>query len=163
QSYASLRAQGLGALGDAMVTMENELPFGGYLSGGVTPAKGSEGDILGIGNTLYFGIPTNQKLLDYWDTVADRLFKVRTSMNIEGGVQQLPLFEPPINPALLVQAAAGGIDLNTVLGDLSAPMPYYRFSYLLQKALELCTEVQALGAALLAALEKGDAEALAVL
>ncbi len=29
-------------------------------------------------------------------------------MNIEGVVRQLPLFEPPIDPALLVKAAAAG-------------------------------------------------------
>jgi hypothetical protein len=36
-------------------------------------------------------------------------------MNIQGVVRQLPLFEPPIDPALLVQAAAAGIDLGSVL------------------------------------------------
>jgi len=42
-------------------------------------------------------------------------------------------------------------------------MPNYRFSYLLQKALELCSEVKALGNAFLSAKEKGDAEALSQL
>ena len=51
---------------------------------------------------LYFCVPPNDKLLGYWDTVADRLFKIRHCMNIEGVVRQLPLFEPPIDPALLV-------------------------------------------------------------
>src|SRR5207245_3639732 len=48
--------------------------------------------------TRYFGIPANDMLLSYWDTVADRLFKVRHCMHIEGAVQQLPLFEPRIVP-----------------------------------------------------------------
>ena len=82
-------------------------------------------------------------------------------MNIEGVVRQLALFEPPIDPALLVEAAAAGLDIGSVLADLNAPLPLYRFSVLLQKAIELCNEVKALGAALLAALEKKDAEALA--
>ncbi len=34
-------------------------------------------------------------------------------MNLAGVVRQLPLFEPPIDPALLVKAAAAGIDLGT--------------------------------------------------
>ena len=42
-------------------------------------------------------MPQNDKLLGYWDTVADRLFKIRHCMNIEGVVRQLPLFEPPIS------------------------------------------------------------------
>ena len=41
--------------------------------------------------------------LDIGTTVADRLFKIRHCMNIQGVVRQLPLFEPPIDPALLVR------------------------------------------------------------
>ena len=67
---------------------------------------------------LYFCVPQNDKLLGYWDTVADRLFKIRHCMNIEGVVRQLPLFEPPIDPALLVRAAAAGLDLGSVLADV---------------------------------------------
>ena len=72
--------------------------------------------------------------MGYWDTVADRLFKIRHCMNIEGVVRELPLFEPPIDPALLVQAAAQGIDLSSVLNDLSAPLPFYRFSTLARQS-----------------------------
>ena len=42
---------------------------------------------------LYFCLLPNAKLLGYWDTVADRLFKIRHCMNIEGVVRQLALFE----------------------------------------------------------------------
>ena len=108
-------------------------------------------------------MPQNDKLLGYWDTVADRLFKIRNCMNIEGVVRQLALFEPPIDPGLLVQAAAQGVDLNSVLSDLSAPLPYYRFGYIAQKAFEMVNEVRAMGGAMLGALEKKDAEELAVL
>src|SRR6185436_11358363 len=69
----------------------------------------------------------------------------------------------PIDPALLVQAAAQGLSLSSVLNDLNSPMPNYRFFYLLQKALELCSEVKALGNAFLSVKEKGDAEALSQL
>ena len=47
-----------------------------------------------------------------------------------------------------------------MLNDLNSPMPNYRFYYLLQKALELCGEVKALGNAFLSAKEKLDAEAI---
>ena len=112
---------------------------------------------------LYFCIPRNEKLLGYWDTVADRLFKIRHCMNIEGIVHQLPLFEPPIDPAMLVRAAAAGIDIGSAVSNLYAPLPYYRFNYMLQKAVELCGEVKSLGAGMLSALEKRDAEKLALL
>lgn len=112
-------------------------------------------------SVLYFCIPNNEELLGRWDTVADRLFKIRHGMNIEGVVRELALFEPPINPALLVRAAAAGLDIGSVLADLYAPLPHYRFATLLERALELCGDAQALGSALLSALEKRDSEALA--
>ena len=84
-------------------------------------------------------------------------------MNIEGVVRELPLFEPPIDPALLVAATAAGVDLDSVLADLYTTLPPYRFQVMLQKAVEFCGEVRALGSALLAALEKQDGEELAML
>lgn len=41
--------------------------------------------------------------------------------------------------------------------------PHYRFNFLLQKAIELCSEARAFGAALMSAFEKADAEAFASL
>jgi hypothetical protein len=110
---------------------------------------------------LYFCVPPNDKLLAYWDTVTDRLFKIRNSLNLAGLRRTLPLFEPPIDPALLVKAAAAGVDLSTAIADLAAPDPLYRFQILVQKAVEICQDVKVLGAALLAALERRDAEELA--
>jgi hypothetical protein len=114
-------------------------------------------------STLYFCIPKNDQLLAYWETVADRLFKIRHCMNIEGQVQELPLFEPPIDPGLLVKAAAAGIDISSALNDMNAALPNYRFTMMVQKAVELCAEVRSLGGAVLSALEKRDVEALALL
>ena len=116
-----------------------------------------------VGPTLFFCIPRNETLLSYWDTVADRLFKIRYCMNIKGVVRQLPLFQPPIEPGLLVRAVAAGVDISSALNDLNAPLPHYRFQIMLQKAVELCADVKSLGAALLTALEKRDAEELALL
>jgi hypothetical protein len=116
---------------------------------------------LPIPQLLYFCVPPNDKLLKYWDTVADRLFKIRNSLNLAGIRRTLPLFEPPIDPMLLVKAVAAGVDLSTAIADLAAPAPLYRFSVLVQKTAELCQDVRSLGAALLAALERRDAEELA--
>src|SRR5665811_1441845 len=84
-------------------------------------------------------------------------------MNIQGVVRQLPLFEPPIDPALLVRATAQGIDLTNVLNDVEMPLPHYRFHVMLQKANELANDVKTLGSQLLSALEKRDAEGMALL
>jgi hypothetical protein len=112
---------------------------------------------------LVFCVPPNSKLLGYFDTIDDRLFKIRNCMNIEGVVQKLPLFEPPIDPAMLVKAAAMGLDIGSILADLSAPLPFHRFATMAQKANEVCNEVKSLGGQLLSAIEKKDAEHLAVL
>ncbi|HRI59027.1 MAG TPA: neuraminidase-like domain-containing protein [Saprospiraceae bacterium] len=111
----------------------------------------------------YFCFPPNDKLLAYWDTVADRLFKIRHCMNIEGAIRQLPLFEPPIDPALLVRAAAAGLDISSVLNEINLTLPHYRFNMMLQKATELCTDVKSFGALLLSVLEKKDIESLTLI
>jgi hypothetical protein len=140
---------------NALVDVENLIP--------VMPGDGAAGSDPAPLPMLYFCIPHNEKMLGYWDTIADRLYKLRHCMNIEGVVRQLSLFEPPIDPAALVKAVAGGLSISSALADLSAPLPLYRFNTLLQKANEVCSDVKALGAALLAALEKKDGEALALL
>ncbi len=119
--------------------------------------KGAQG-ILGV--IEQFCLPYSDRMLDYWDTVADRLFKIRHCLNIDGVFRMLPTYQPPIDPAVLVRAAAAGLDIATVLSDLSVPRPHYRFSYLLQKASELASLVQGLGNQLLSAQEKQDVEAL---
>lgn len=160
KNYAEL-ADELGAFSNALVEMENVFPFTDEES--ITQSQQGGAESLGTVPLLYFCIPTNDKLLAYWDKVEDRLFKIRHCMNIEGVVRQLPLFEPPIDPALLVRATAAGLDLGSVLAELNAPLPHYRFQFMLQKAIQLCDEVKSLGGALLSALEKKDAEALAAL
>lgn len=114
-------------------------------------------------NVAYFGIPNNTNLLRYWDTVEDRLFKIRNCMNLQGVVRQLPLFEPEIDPALLVKAAAAGLDVSSVVNPSPSDISPYRFRQLIQKAEELCAEVRGLGEKLLSALEKQDGEGLALL
>lgn len=113
--------------------------------------------------SLYFCVPPNEKLPELWDTVDDRLFKIRHCQNIEGITRSLPLYEPPIDPELLIRAKAAGLDLADVLADRFAPLPHYRFQILLQKANEFCNEVKSLGGAILSAVEKKEAEHLALL
>jgi hypothetical protein len=156
ESYDSLKEK-WDDFSNALVELENIFPYSSDVS--VDPAS-SGTHVLGIGSALYFCIPSNEKLLEYWDTVADRLFKIRHCMDIDGVERKLALFAPPIDPAALIQAVSQGLSLGSILADLSSPPPIYRFSYLLQKANEFCSDVKALGSALLAALEKKDAEEL---
>jgi len=91
------------------------------------------------------------------------LFKIRNSLNIQGIFRQLPLFEPPIDSALLAKAAAAGLDVGAIISGVNQPLPLVRFQFLMQKAAEICQEVKSLGNNLLSAMEKEDNEALAVL
>jgi len=153
------------AFGNAMVELELAFPFSNQTPLPIGVSNGVVGlaNVFGFASTLYFCIPNNPQLSALRDTIDDRLFKIRHCQDIDGVVRHLPLFEPPIDPALLVQAAAQGLSLSSVLNDLNSPMPNYRFYYLLQKALELCSEVKALGNSFLSAKEKGDAEAFSQL
>src|SRR6202034_3334510 len=116
---------------------------------GPAPGGGGSDDqsgaLFGIGRSLYFCIPQNQNLLAYWDTVADRLFKIRNSENIQGVVQQLPLFDPPLDPGMLVQAAAAGIDIGSIVSGLNQPLGPVRSLFLIGKSLEIASEVRSLG------------------
>jgi hypothetical protein len=162
QTYASIRPK-LNAFSDALVDMEVDIPFD--IAPNPAPATDSTGpnSISSIGQSLFFCVPQNDTLLGYWDTVADRLFKIHHSLNIQGVFQKLPLFDPPIDPALLVRAAAEGLDVNVIVNGLNQPLPLVRFQLLVFKASEICQEVKSLGASLQSALEKGDNEALSLL
>jgi len=166
-TYEQLRGSqgknGLDAFSNVLVELESEIPF----ELGPMPKAPQPADVLtplrSIGKVLYFCVPRNDKLLGYWDTVADRLFKIRNSLNLQGVFRQLPLFEPPIDPALLARAAAAGLDVGAVTAGLNQPLPLVRCQLLLQKASEICQEVKSLGSQLLATMEKGDNEALTIL
>jgi hypothetical protein len=164
QTYMSLLDK-WDAFSNAVVELELAFPFSNQTAMSVQ-ATGNEiafANIYGFSSSLYFCIPNNPKLMGYWDTIADRLFKIRHCLNIEGVFRKLPLFEPPIDPALLVNAAANGLSIASVLNDLNTPMPNYRFYYLLQKALELCGELKSMGGAMLAAIEKKDGESIGLI
>ncbi|MCD9186655.1 MAG: hypothetical protein LUM44_09485 [Pyrinomonadaceae bacterium] len=144
----------LDAFGNALIDLENIIPDLSAL-----PQGGKELPPPPVTLAmLYFCIPQNDKMLAYWDRIAERLFNIRHCRNIDGVERSLALFAPPIDPGMLVRAAASGLDISAVLAGVNAPTPFYRFSILSQKATELVHEVRGLGNSLLQALEKKDAE-----
>jgi Tc toxin complex TcA C-terminal TcB-binding domain len=163
KTFAELKSRVLDPTGNALVELEGKFP----LNLGLPQTQGTDPDramsLFGIGRTLYFCIPQNDKLLGYWDTVGDRLFKIRHCMNIEGIFRQLALFDPPLDPGMLVKAAAAGIDIGSIVNGLNQPVSPVRAILFIQKAMELCGEVRNLGGALLSAIEKGEGERLALL
>ncbi|TXK74415.1 neuraminidase-like domain-containing protein [Mesonia sp. K4-1] len=115
-------------------------------------------------NTLgYFCVLPNTQMYEYWDTVEDRLFKIRNCLNIAGEERTLALFEPPIDPGAIIAALVNGASLGSAISGITAPLPYYRFRYLLNNCFALIQEVKGLGQSMLSALEKADSDELVLL
>ena len=108
----------------------------------------------------YFCVPENTDFIKYWDTIEDRLFKIRNCQNINGVFRQLALFAPPIDPRAFIRAySSGGANFGGA-SSFNVPIPAFKASYLIEKARLYISQVSNLGNALLAAIEKKDAEAL---
>jgi DNA-binding transcriptional MerR regulator len=116
-----------------------------------------------VARNPYFYVPDNYLFHEYWNRVEDRLYKIRQSLNILGIRQELPLFDPPIDPMALVQAVAGGMSVGAALSAQAVEIPPYRFSSMISRAKELAGQLGQLGDALLGALEKKDSEEMALL
>ena len=111
-----------------------------------------------------FCVPNNHQLLDYWNRVEDRLYKIRHCMNLQGVERQIALFQPPIDPMMLVRAKAAGLSLQDILSQIAnTGNILYQFRFLLEKAKGLTALAQSFGAAMMAALGQQDAEALALI
>lgn len=161
QTYASLRSR-LDAFGNALTELETAFVFDTGPEPSDPASPGRLESLVTLGS-MYFCIPGNERLQHYWSTVADRLFKIRNSLNIKGVFRRLALFEPPIDPALLARGVASGLDISSVLSGLDMPLPLVRYQLLHQRAVEAAQELRSLGATLLSYMEREDAEALQLL
>jgi hypothetical protein len=163
QTYRSLQIQASAATGTSSGTWQDFSDFMVEIESYIAPSAipSGIGKNSGLGRMWAFCIPTNANLLAYWPLVAGRRFNLQHCRDIEGAARTIPLWDPYIDPGLLVRATAAGLDLSSVLNDINSALPNYRFSVISQKAMELCNDVRAFGAALLSALEKKDGEALA--
>jgi hypothetical protein len=160
-TYADIESK-LDEFSNALVDIENVIAAPSTsltITNAVAKAPTLPRIVTGSGETLFFCIPPNDQLLAYWSTVADRLYKIRHCLNLQGVAQPLPLYAPPINPLQLIEQAAGGAT------SFGAPtfVPVYRFTTYIERAIELANDVRAYGALVLSALEKKDAETLAAL
>lgn len=150
------------AFSNAIVQLELAFPFSNQIDQPTGQLYNEKplANLFGFATSQYFCIPNNPNLIAVRDLINDRLSKIRHCLDINGVFRVPPLFEPPIDPGLLVQAAAAGISIASALSDLNSPMPNYKFYLLLQKALELCGELKSLGGQYLSTKEKIDGETL---
>ncbi|OPF15853.1 hypothetical protein B1L04_25960 [Microcystis aeruginosa KW] len=143
-----------------LIDLENLVPH--------TPASTAQVNLAKTGQPfndldVYFCVPENEQFISYWDRVEDRLFKIRHCMNIQGVERQLDLFQPPLDVMQLVRAAASGNNILNALTHGGQDIPHYRFQYMIDRAKNITSTVIQLGASLLSALEKKDAEQIGIL
>jgi len=112
---------------------------------------------------LYFRIPENEELIQLWDTVEDRLFKLRHSMDITGTVRAVSLYGTPVNPLRAAMAGAFSNETGALPQAAFMGQNLYRFSYLYEQAVRLAEHLIQLGYSLLSVLEKYDSEGLRML
>ncbi|KAK0727684.1 hypothetical protein B0T26DRAFT_638013 [Lasiosphaeria miniovina] len=159
-SYRDLVSKaGLDAFSNASVKLQMEYPFRTDVGGDNTAAA----EPIPFIQTGYFCIPANPQVAALRALLNDRLYKCRNSLDINGRPQRLALFEPALDPGMVVTAAASGVSPSAIVSDLGAPMPRHRFTALLSRALELCHELREMDARALNVRERKDAEALATL
>ena len=149
------------------VDLELEFPFSCLkrkANPGALTNERPEKAFTGLVSSTYFCVPTNPQLLSLRDLIDDRLFKIRNCQDINGNQLRLPLFDPPIDPGMLVRQAAMGSSSPTLyVNDMNTLMPNYRFQYLLSKAYSMTAELKSSCDLFLSIKEKRDAEALAKL
>ena len=110
----------------------------------------------------YFQIPPDPNVAARWDTVNDRLGKLRKNLDINGNPRTIPQFSQVSDPLELARirgtAGSSGSVRPPVTGD-----NWYRYPVLFGYAREFTTELISFSSRLLSSMEKGDEEALRVL
>jgi hypothetical protein len=164
KTYHGIRAD-VNDFASAAVDMELDFPFFVEPSSRaqLEPDRPNYNAVLGMVRSSYFAVPANPQISALRELIDDRFYKIRNSLDINGNLRRLALFEPPLDPLQLVRKAASG-GASSVFGSIiDGPTPSYRFVFLLQKAFEICAELKSLSEAYLSIKEKRDAEALAAL
>lgn len=111
--------------------------------------------------TVLFLPEVNDKLQDYWQILAQRLYNLRHNLSIDGQPLSLLLYDTPISPKTLqstaITASQGGADLPGVA------MPVQRFSFMQENARSLVSQLIQFGSSVLNLIERQDSEALSEL
>lgn len=104
----------------------------------------------------WFRLPVNTRLLDIWDQLDARLYKLRNNLTLDGRPMKLALYEAPANPQDLLRAQlAGSSAAVRRLGALAIIAPY-RFSAMLMRARSAVDTLMAFGNQLQAHMENRD-------
>lgn len=110
----------------------------------------------------YFKIPSDPNVAARWDTVNDRLEKLRQNLDINGNPRTIPQFSPVSNPLELARTRGTAGSLGSARPPVTGDN-WYRYPALFGYAREFATELISFSSRLLSSMEKGDEEALRVL
>ena len=107
-----------------------------------------------------FMAPVNTQLLGYWNTLDSRLYNLRHQLTIDGQPMSVPLYAPPVNPTVLMEQSVQGGSLISTSTGMTATIPPYRFTTMLQSARAAILTLSQFGQTLLSYYERKDATGL---
>lgn len=107
-----------------------------------------------------FMAPVNSQLLNYWNTLDSRLYNLRHQLTIDGQPMSVPLYAPPVNPTVLMEQSVQGGSLISASSGMTATIPPYRFTTMLQSARAAAATLSQFGQTLLSYYERKDAAGL---
>ncbi len=107
-----------------------------------------------------FMAPVNSQLLGYWNTLDSRLYNLRHQLTIDGLPMTVPLYAPPVNPTVLMEQSVRGGSLISASSGMTATIPPYRFTTMLQSARAAVSTLSQFGQTLLSYYERKDGTGL---
>ena len=107
-----------------------------------------------------FMAPVNSQLLGYWNTLDSRLYNLRHQLTIDGLPMTVPMYAPPVNPTVLMEQSVQGGSLISASSGMTATIPPYRFTTMLQSARIAVSTLSQFGQTLLSYYERKEATGL---
>ncbi|WP_289994426.1 neuraminidase-like domain-containing protein [Photorhabdus laumondii] len=100
----------------------------------------------------------NEVMMNYWQTLAQKVYNLRHNLSIDGQPLYLPIYATPADPKALLSAAVA-----TSQGGGNLPEPFmslWRFPHMLENARGMVSQLIQFGSTLQNIIERQDAEAL---
>ncbi|WP_051690920.1 neuraminidase-like domain-containing protein [Photorhabdus australis] len=101
---------------------------------------------------------TNEVMMNYWQTLEQRLYNLRHNLSIDGQPLYLPIYATPTDPKALLSAAVANCQGGGNLPQVSISL--WRFPHMLENARSMVSQLTQFGSTLQNIIERQDAEAL---
>ncbi|OCA53696.1 neuraminidase-like domain-containing protein [Photorhabdus namnaonensis] len=108
--------------------------------------------------TALFLPQVNEVMMNYWQTLAQRLYNLRHNLSIDGQPLNLPIYATPADPKALLSAAVANSQGGGNLPQVSISL--WRFPHMLENARNTVSQLTQFGSTLQNIIERQDAEAL---